>query len=303
MNIMSLDAAYGDGTINDMHTVPGLEEPANSNADDHHKRVPLNPKIRPMEQLHDNVLNLSGFSKLTPPTVPVQQHQQHSPQRQPSHQNHGPNHGEARDHRDQGHDGYLQSQVQEAAGPEHAQGHAPHAPHAPPRALPHPREFLNSNSAFAPSDQLLETQLQDKLLEQYQVETVKARADAVSSQVPRLRSSSGGGSRFEKYGDNNNGGGGGGDASESSLAAFYSRNKIVILVVGSMLCVLMGVLIWVLVCHRKKKAADALMYAVTPTTRASQHFGTGVPGFVGDPVSWDGSVGSVGSVLNVNDMV
>ena len=254
MNIMSLDAAYGDGTINDMHAVPPPEALAVDG--EHQKRVPLNPKIRPMQQLDDNVLNLSGFSKLTTPPLPAQ------------HQGHGPRHG-----------------------------------YAPPRALPHPQEFLNAAPPVA-GDQLLEQQLQAKLLEQYQLETgAGAGAGAASSPVPTLRGS-GGGSRFAKYGDGDGDGAGAGarGEGESSLAAFYARNKIVILVAGIVFCVLLGVLIWVLVCHRKKRAAEALLNAV-PLARGI-HSGEALPrsvgelvygaprGAGGDSLSWEGSDGA-----------
>jgi cbb3-type cytochrome oxidase subunit 3 len=136
-----------------------------------------------------------------------------------------------------------------------------------------------------PSDHLLEQQLQDKLLEQYRNEPPGA-GGADARPVHGLRTS-GSGSRFAKYGD---GDAGEGRENESSLAAFYARNKIVILVTGVIFCVLLGVLIWVLVCHRKKRAAQALLPAMGPLFGAAD-----VPPYVG-PVVFDNNPGRADSV-------
>jgi hypothetical protein len=296
MNIMSLDAAYGDGTITDMHAVPPPEAAVDAPPEygEPQKRAPVNPKIRPMQQLDDNVLNLSGFSKLTPANDapghgPAQGHGQGPPQ--------GHGQGPAQGH---GQGGHGQGSAQGQAGhvqaypPAYHQGPPPPPPtralehgHGQGRApLPHPQEFLNA--APVPSDHLLEQQLQDKLLEQYRNEPSGA-GGADAPPVHGLRSS-GSGSRFAKYGD---GDAGEGRENESSLAAFYARNKIVILVTGVIFCVLLGVLIWVLVCHRKKKAAQALLPAAGPP-----HFGAaGVPPYVG-PVVFDNISNGADSVLS-----
>lgn len=98
MNIMSLDAAYGTGTIDDMQTAPDASDFNSMNGKDADPSPPKK-RIQPMQLLNDADLNLqprysktpqqppvinsppSGFSKLPP--LPGQSDARHTPPQRP----------------------------------------------------------------------------------------------------------------------------------------------------------------------------------------------------------------------------
>lgn len=243
MNIMSLDAAYGHGTIQDM-MISGGDDSSSTAETVAAASLPttappkVNTKIKPMELLPDAELNIpasihhqqeqqqQGFSSFLPPPPPP------PPPPSPSRLPPPP----------------MQQQQQ---------------------PLPHPGQFLH---AVAP-DERLEAELQQNIAKQQAAQPLPPTTSATP-----LR---GGNARFAKYDGNGNGGvvvidggssggGSGGITVKPSLAtnvtSFYQRNKVGILIVVILFFLFIGVLIAVVV----KSSSTSKLPPPTPP-RQRQH--------------------------------
>lgn len=218
MNIMSLDAAYGVGTIREMisedvdETAGGGEEGASGGLE-RTARVSgkVNTKIKPMELLSDAELNIplamrqpqqtNGFSSFGPPAM-----QQ--------------------------------------------------APPPPPPLLPHPSQFLQA--VVPPADEHFEAQLQQNLAEQHAAQLPAAAAAMTPLRGGNARFAKYDGDGVAVIVDSNNANVRPTPSSfTSSVSSFYERNKIGILVVIILFFLFIGVLIAVLVKSAASKRARA----------------------------------------------
>jgi len=223
MNIMSLDAAYGVGTIREMisedvdGTSGGGEEGASGGLE-RTARVSgkVNTKIKPMELLSDAELN-----------IPLAMRQQQPQQPQTN--------------------GFS------SFGPPAMQ----QAPPPPLPLLPHPSQFLQA--VVPPADEHFEAQLQQNLAEQHAAQ-LPAAAAMTPLRGGNARFAKYDGDGVAVIVDSNNANARPTPTPSSftsSVSSFYERNKIGILVVIILFFLFIGVLIAVLVKSAASKRARA----------------------------------------------